>query len=428
LAVGRAGGIRAIIDSAPDGFFYPTGGGYTWGFLVGWVVIHYFVVGAEWAFVQRYISVSSPQNARKGAYLFGVLYLLSPFLWLAPPLAYRTIQPLPSEGLSPAMIAELTPHDYERLPRNVARALQTGEISLLTDQEVAILRDKSIGTIGERAYSRVCMAVLPIGMMGMMLAAMFSATASTVSGNLNVFAGVLTHDIYGNWLRCRGRIVGDSHLVRAGRIFTLGLGAVIVALALAVPRLGGAERLIVSVTTFMTVPLLAPVLAGLLSRRISAPAVWVTALASACAALVLKFVLVPGGILAGTPSMRRVLQWTTEHERTAEMLFAVWLPVATLMAVHMLRNGISPGSERVRKLSPLQRPVGDPDTDRQMASIVAWSLAACSVVVGLLIVANDQHRGILASFSATLAVLAAIVFRSTASARPSRQEASHVEA
>ena len=153
LLLAQSGGVEGFVNAAPEGFFQPIGGGYTWWFLAGWVAIHYFVVGAEWAFVQRNLCVSSATDARKSTYLFGILYLVSPLLWLLPPMIYRTQNPIP-EGAS----AE--------------------QIKLLADQ----------------AYINAC-SVLPAGMLGLMLAAMFSATASMVSSQLNVFAGVLTNDI-----------------------------------------------------------------------------------------------------------------------------------------------------------------------------------------------------------------------------------------
>jgi Na+/proline symporter len=103
------------------------------------------MIGADWAFAQRFLCVPSKKDARKSAYLFGILYLVSPLLWLLPPMIYRVVDPTADP---------------------------------------------------EQAYILSCMSVLPVGMLGLMVAAMFSATASMVSSQLNVFSGVLTHDLY----------------------------------------------------------------------------------------------------------------------------------------------------------------------------------------------------------------------------------------
>ncbi len=126
-----AGGLEGFTGNAPEGFFnFAQENKFTWFFMLGWVLIHFFKIGAEWAFAQRFICVPTAKDARKSTYLFGILYLVSPIFWLLPPMIYRTINP----NAEP-----------------------------------------------EQAYILACQAVLPIGMLGLMVAAMFSATASMVS-------------------------------------------------------------------------------------------------------------------------------------------------------------------------------------------------------------------------------------------------------
>lgn len=429
LAISRAGGLHAIAEAAPEGFFRPTGGGYTWWFLAGWVAIHYFVVGAEWAFVQRFLCVSSPCDAKKGVWLFGALYLISPFVWFAPPMAYRAMAPIPEHGLPPALLAELGPEELSRFSPEVVQRARDGDLSPLAASEVAVLRDAAINQIGERAYARVCHDVLPVGMMGMMLAAMFSATASGASGILNVFAGVLTYDVYARFRQSQGKPADERELVRVGRFFTVMIGVLVVGLALAIPRLGGAERVIVAITSFMTVPLLAPVLWGLASRRINATAVWATAAVTAAAALA-TMLLAPGGALAQWPPLRPAAQWIAAHARTAEIMFGVGLPVATLACIQLVSRGrgVSAGARRVDALTPINRVSASGEVNREMASIVGWSTAASAAIVALLVPVNDESRGLLAGFALLLALLSIMIFRATASMPANATEGSHVEA
>ena len=93
LSVARVGGLGTFRASAPDGFFQPTTGEYTWWFLIGWVAIQFLSVGGEWAFVQRYLCVPTPADARRGTYLFGILYIVSPVVWMLPPMLYRVSNP-----------------------------------------------------------------------------------------------------------------------------------------------------------------------------------------------------------------------------------------------------------------------------------------------------------------------------------------------
>ena len=72
-------------------------------------------------------------------------------------------------------------------------------------------------------------------MLGVMLAAMLSATLSIVSGTLNVYANVFTYEIWGR----SHKDSSEKQRIRVGRLFTLGFGLVIIALALLIPFIGG---------------------------------------------------------------------------------------------------------------------------------------------------------------------------------------------
>src|SRR5690606_1412656 len=125
----------------------------------------------------------------------------------------------------------------------------------------------------QQAYILSCKSVLSIGMVGLMIAAMFSATASMVSSQLNVFAGALTQYIYRNLIRPKST---ERQLLMAGRVFTALLGLVLIGVALLIPYLGGAEKVVVTITSLMVGPLLAPTIWGLFSKRTSLRAIWVT--------------------------------------------------------------------------------------------------------------------------------------------------------
>lgn len=93
LAFDATGGASAFQFKAPDGFFNIVNGEYTLGFILAFAVYHIFYIGGNWTFVQRYTSVDSPQSAKKVALLFTGLYLISPVLWMLPPMIYKTINP-----------------------------------------------------------------------------------------------------------------------------------------------------------------------------------------------------------------------------------------------------------------------------------------------------------------------------------------------
>lgn len=366
LILADIGGFGNFLEQAPAGFFQPTSGPkYTWFFLFGWVAIHYFMIGAEFAFVQRYICVPTPRDARRGTLLFGFLYLFSPFLWLLPPLLWRVQSPIP-EGATAEVI----------------RALK------------------------EEAYIKSCRNVLPVGMIGLMMAAMFSATASLVSSQLNVFSGVLTHDIY----RPLRKAVTEKGLLTAGRVFTVLLGALIAGIALLIPRLGGAEKMIVAVTELMVVPLLAPVLWGLLSKRVEAGALWLTA--GICIPLGLLLHLgftEPGANGAGAGFLYELKSrggfwlWLSFNSKT---IVGVVLPVLIMLTLHATKRG---ESRRWKRIEELEHPQTKGEAAAQgsplPARIVGGSLLALGTGMSLLIPLNPGRWSTIAMFSGAVAVI-----------------------
>jgi SSS family transporter len=352
------GGLAQIAEKMPEGFLALTAGSkYTWFFLFGWVAIHYFMIGAEFAFVQRYLCVPTPADARRSTVLFGALYLFSPFLWLLPPLLWRVQSPIP-EGATAEMLRMLK----------------------------------------EEAYIKSCKNVLPLGMVGLMMAAMFSATASMISGQLNVFSGVLTHDIY----RPMRKALSDKHLLAAGRWFTLLLGALIAGIALCIPRLGGAEKVIISITEIMVVPLLAPILMGLLSKRVNTRTLWITAGICIPLGLAVHF----GWLVPDQQSAAG--RWLKDQSMT---LIGVVLPLLILLISHFLARGTDRHWANIEELRAREIEAVEARTssepDHSPGRIVAWSMVALGAAMACLLPINPGSRLVILIFALALAGIGA---------------------
>jgi Na+/proline symporter len=362
------GGLGGFIAQAPEGFFSLTAGRYTWFFLFGWVAIHYFMIGAEFAFVQRYLCVPTPRDARRGTVLFGVLYLFSPFLWLLPPLLWRVQSPIP-EGA--------------------------------TDDMIRVLK--------EEAYIRSCKNVLPIGMVGMMMAAMFSATASMISSQLNVFSGVLTHDIY----RPMRKAMSDRSLLQAGRWFTLLLGTLLAGIALCIPVLGGAEKVIISITELMVVPLLAPILIGLLSRKVNAGALWLTAGICIPLGLALHFKLIE------SPA-DGFGKWLFDQSKT---FVGVVLPMVIVLVSHLRARGTDRRWSRIEELQAREQEAvearpSEGSADHTPARIVGWSMIVLGGGMACLLPVNPGRGAVIFPFALALVAIGIAMLRLTKSPKP----------
>ncbi|MGH6959211.1 MAG: sodium:solute symporter family transporter, partial [Dongiaceae bacterium] len=110
---------------------------------------------------------------------------------------------------------------------------------------------------------------LPAGLMGLMIAAMFSATMSTLSADYNVMASVLTEDVY---RRLIDPGATQRRLVLIGRLATLAVGVLTVGIGMLLITTAqrGLFEVMVTVFGLFVGPMLLPMLAGLVSQRLTA--------------------------------------------------------------------------------------------------------------------------------------------------------------
>ena len=237
LSLDKAGGAGTFFERIPDGFLDCFKGEYTPGFIFAFCIYNMFFLGGNWAYVQRYTSVKTKSDSRKVGWLFGALYLVSPVLWMLPPMAYRVFNP----GL--------------------------------------------VGFQNEDAYLLMCKEALPDGFMGLMLGGMIFATASSLNATLNISAGVFTNDIF----RKLRPASSDKTLIRVARFSTLMFGALAVIVALLVQSMGGIVNVVISVGALTGVPIYLPVIWTLFSKRLSAKHVMFITFFSLAVNLVFKF-------------------------------------------------------------------------------------------------------------------------------------------
>lgn len=316
----KVGGIGTFIEAAPEGFLSPVAADFSWWFLVGWMTINFFNFGGDWAFVQRYVCVPTVKDAKKSAYMVGVLYLVSPIIWMLPPLVYRVINP---------------------------------------------------NADTEQAYILACKLVLPAGMIGLMVAAMASATASMATTRLNVFAGAFTTEVYH---RLINKAASESQLVFVGRLVTIVLGAVVIAGALLIPKYGY-TKFIVDINTLLYVPLILPSVWGLFSRKIGLAAVWATTISGFVAAYIVKFALAREGFLTEVELLNPLVTWIADNSRIADMLSGIVMPMVLLSSIEFFSKKESPRWGRIEE---------GRRTFRELPSVKVSTLPGKMVVVAVI--------------------------------------------
>jgi Na+/proline symporter len=96
------------------------------------------------------------------------------------------------------------------------------------------LMDKPGGTA--EAYVAISLKVLPIGIMGLMIAGMFSATLSTLGNEYNVLSGVLTKDFYARKINPEA---SEKQLIMWGKINTALIGGLTILFAIGINYVRG---------------------------------------------------------------------------------------------------------------------------------------------------------------------------------------------
>lgn len=243
LALWHAGGLRNALTGLPPGFFHLAAGPYNWIYLVGFTVLITISYNGSWALAQKYYSVRTESDASKAAYLSAALNFIG----------------------APIMI----------LPAIIGRHLLP---DLLAQHRTA------------DTYALLVLTLLPPGMVGIMVAALLSATMATVSADFSAIASVLTEDVYHRLWRpdATGR-----RLVLVGRLTTLLLGTLVVGCSLWIAFSGDQslfQLMVVAAGVFLA-PSFLPLLAALTVRRLNAVGAlggFVLGLASGFAMLAVK--------------------------------------------------------------------------------------------------------------------------------------------
>lgn len=373
LVLMKAGGIGGFHEAAPVGFFEPTSGDYTWIFMAAWVIVHAVKIGGEWAFVQRWICVPTARDAVRSALLFGVLYLVTPIFWMTPAMTYRVLDPVPET--MDANLAGYVPATSVATLTTAQQALfRAGDYAAMDAQAHQTLFDAGVHAKGERAYIKACQLVLPVGLIGMLLASMFAATASMANSELNVLAGALTVDIYA---KLRRTPPSQAHLVNLGRLMTVVLGGLMTGLALMIPYLGGAEQVIITITGMFVGPMVMPTLWGLFSRRITWHAAVVTVGVTAIAAALVKFVF-------------HEVPFIADNARLVELFIGLVVPTLLLVIFEFAAATETSGARAADRLreshigehpSPLDVPL----------KILAISLGLQTVVFAFVAILSPAH-------------------------------------
>jgi SSS family transporter len=214
LSLEAAGGLSNLMNAHPAHFNLFNGPDAT----PLWILVYYLLISlkynANWVFIQRFYSVKDEKSSSKLGYFTAALFFVFPIFFLMPAIAAQEILPDLSNP--------------------------------------------------EMAYVGVAVKLLPTGLMGLMLAAIFSATMSSLNSEFNVMSGVLTNDIY---KRLFNPNASDIHYIWVARLNIILIGIVATIGALFVGQLGGAFEANKLLTGIFSIPLAIPLIFGIVFKK-----------------------------------------------------------------------------------------------------------------------------------------------------------------
>jgi len=192
----------------------------------------------------RFLNAKDSINARKAALLAMTLMGAGTIVWFIPPWASATLYPNAADG-------------YTQLGNKANDAV----------------------------YLVFAKNAMPVGTVGLLMAGLFAASMSSMDSALNKNAGIFIRSIYEPFLAKRNKHQSDDKkMVRLSQFisFISGLGVIAAALYFSSLKELSLFELMMSVSTMVQVPMMVPLLFGILIKKTPAWAPWATIAVGMC--------------------------------------------------------------------------------------------------------------------------------------------------
>ena len=231
LVLRAAGGWDGIWAVQPEKLRF-LGGDFDGAFMAVMIpVMILSLSGGTWGLAQRFYAIGDARGARKAASLSAGLYLVYPIVLLLPVWA------------APVILA--------------------GKPGFAPEQAYVLVAAEILGPLG-------------MGLMGVLVCAVFAATMSMIDTDINALAAVFTRDIYQGCFKPNAE---EKILFRVGLISTVVLGAMVICSALLIVTMEGDDKAFKAMLQWYAAllgPVSIPLLFGMLVKR----GTWRGALAS----------------------------------------------------------------------------------------------------------------------------------------------------
>lgn len=233
----HGGGLVNIIDNFNGNFMVGSNLNYMSIFVL-WIIfifVKQFGVMNNSINAYRYLCAKDSENARKAAGLACILMIVGPVIWFLPPWYVNAFMP-----------------------------------------DFALAFDSMGNKAGDAAYLAFVQQVMPAGMVGLLMAAMFAATMSSMDSGLNRNAGIFIRNFYSPIIRKDQ--ASEKELMLASRLATVAMGIIIIAIGLFINSLKHLSLfdIVLNIGALIGFPMLIPVLLGMWIRNTPDWSGWAT--------------------------------------------------------------------------------------------------------------------------------------------------------
>ncbi|WP_386081947.1 transporter [Vreelandella sp. F11] len=350
VAVHHSGGVTEIVDNFPVDFFVGDNINYLsifalWGFFL---FVKQFSITNNMLNSYRYLAAKDSANARKAGLLACVLMTIGPLIWFMPSWF------MASEGV-----------------------------------DLAALYPEAGAKSGDFAYMSFVSLYMPAGMLGLLIAAMFAATMSSMDSGLNRNAGIFVKNFYEVVLRPNA---SEKELVLASRLSSTVFGLAIIGFALFINSLKGLSLFdaMMYVGALIGLPMTIPALLGFFIRKTPDWAAWATLVVGAGVSYLVGFVMT-AEFIESTFNLETALtgrEWSDLKVAVGIMAHAV-ITGGFFISTRLFYRGLSPEREAevtqffVNRETPV---VTDDDEHRSVDNRQRNILGYLIVVAGLAVV------------------------------------------
>lgn len=255
VAIVKAGGVSPILEKGlPEHAF--VGEGYSYAYLfVGWFIcifIKQFFSTNNMIDSYRYIAAKDTNNARKAAILACCLMAVGPFIWFLPAWYVNGHYP------------DMSTWGLDVLGKDISNA----------------------------TYFVFVRNEMPLGMVGLMMSAMFAATMSSMDSALNRNAGIFIKNVYEPYF---AKDKSDKSILAASKIATVVFGLLIIVAGLFMSKLKdfGLFDALMMVSTLVAFPVLIPSLLCFFIKKTPDWSCWATIAVGGCVSFVIAMTSAP---------------------------------------------------------------------------------------------------------------------------------------